>query len=93
MDGSQLSTENHSIFCRGERAFVDTFSFLAFIHGKTAMALFRAVGLGVAILVLQILAPDIWSATAEFILRLFSLGGDMIRYVASAIASLPPPAP
>jgi len=55
------------------------------------MALFRAVGFGVVILVLQILAPDLWSAAADFIRRLILVGGDMLQYVAAVIASLPPP--
>jgi len=56
------------------------------------MALLRAIGLGVAIIVLRLLAPPLWNAVENVLLSFLSLGGDMIRYVASAIASFPPPA-
>lgn len=56
------------------------------------MALLRAVGLGVAIIVLRLLTPALWSAAESFLLSAVSLGSDMIHYVAAAVGSLPPPA-
>lgn len=57
------------------------------------MALFRAVGLGVAIIVLQVLAPALWDAAEGMLLSFFSFASDVVHYVAAVVATLPPPAP
>jgi hypothetical protein len=55
------------------------------------MALLPAIGLGVAIVVLRLLAPQIWSAVEEFALSLFSTGVDLLQYLQAAVGAIPLP--
>lgn len=58
------------------------------------MALLPAIGLGVAIIVLRILAPGIWHALEHFVLHLLAFGSDALGYLQAAVGStLHPPAP
>ena len=51
------------------------------------MALFHALGLGVAIIVLQVLVPDIWNALERLILTLLSAGMDVLNHLQAATAT------
>ena len=55
------------------------------------MALLHAFGLGVAIIVLRLLAPEIWSATEQLTVLLLTAAGDIVHHLqaASAVLSLP----
>lgn len=55
------------------------------------MALLHALGLGVAIIVLRVLAPEIWSATEQLTILLLTAVGDTVHHLqaASAVLSLP----
>ncbi len=59
----------------------------------TAMALLPAIGLGVAIIVLRILAPEIWSALEHLVLSALSLASDLTGHLQAAVGTmtLPPP--
>jgi len=86
--------ENQLIFY-GEGRFVEPASFLVIITlVKNTMALLRALGLGVAIIVLQLLAPQIWSALEHLILSALSVGGELVSHLQAAAAVIPlsPPA-
>lgn len=58
------------------------------------MALLPAIGLGVVIIVLRVLAPGIWHALEHFVFNLLAFGSDALDYLQAAVGSiLRPPAP
>ncbi|KKW10732.1 MAG: hypothetical protein UY50_C0027G0026 [Parcubacteria group bacterium GW2011_GWA2_49_9] len=53
------------------------------------MALLHALGLGVAIIVLRILAPEIWSALEQLTLSVLSVAGELVVHLQVAAAAIP----
>ncbi len=51
------------------------------------MALLPAIGLGVAIIVLRVLAPGIWHALEHFTLQLLAFGSGMLDYLQAAVGA------
>ena len=56
------------------------------------MALLRAIGLGVVIVVLRMLAPEIWNALEHFTIGLLTFGNELVGHLqaAAAVITLPP---
>ena len=52
------------------------------------MALLHALGLGVAIIVLRVLAPEIWSALEQVTLSLLSAAGELANHLQAASVGL-----
>ncbi len=53
------------------------------------MALLHALGLGVAIIVLRILAPEMWSALEQLTLSVLSVAGELVQHLQAAVAAIP----
>ncbi|MDO8593973.1 MAG: hypothetical protein Q7R93_00460 [bacterium] len=50
------------------------------------MALFQVIGLGIAIFVLQVLAPEIWNSLQHLTLSVLSVAGNLVNHLQAAVA-------
>ncbi len=57
------------------------------------MALLQAFGLGVAIIVLRMLAPEIWNALEHFVLSSLSLASGVIDHLQAGVGAIMLPFP
>lgn len=57
------------------------------------MALFQAIGLGVAIVVLRVLAPEVWNALQHLTIGLLTFGGELVDHLQAAAAVIVWPSP
>jgi|GEM_PF-1537543 hypothetical protein len=79
------------IFCRGERALVESFSFLVITTSGNAMGILRAIGLGLVIIVLRFLVPSVWNGLEHLVIKALSLGSSLVDHLQAAVGALPIP--
>ena len=53
------------------------------------MGILRAIGLGLVILVLRFLVPEIWTGLEHLILSTFSLGSTLVGHLQAAVGAIP----